>query len=195
MKTALRSAHSLPWRRSRGNAAVELVLMTPFLAFLALMAFNATRMLIVKQHVVVEARTTAWRGALFGGAWGRSRCPTNVAAALGEQRIFTTCDTDGSDAERFLGRVERSGGRARDLNQEMRSAAGSRAVPQRVEVSAFSLFVSDRALGWPVLIEHKHSVDAQAVWMREDLPIGYDRYLRRRIDSDHIFPDFFPRAR
>jgi hypothetical protein len=174
---------------------VELVLMTPFLAFLALMAFNATRMLIIKQHVVVEARTTAWRGALFGGPWGRSRCPTNVAAALGGQRIFTTCDTDGSEAAQLLGRVERSGERARDLIRAMRSEAGAAAVPERVEINAFSVFVADRALGWPVLIENRHSVDAQAAWMREDLPIGYDRYLRRRIDSDYIFPDFFPRAR
>lgn len=191
LRAGLRAGLRVGGARQGGSAPVELILILPFLLFIILLAFNSTRLMLVKQQVIVEARTTAWRGSLLGPGNGRSRCPPAFGAMLGAQPIWTDCAAQDDAAGPFLGRLNR-GGYSAGLVADLRRQA---ALPHRIDARAYSLFSPSRGLGWPLRVESAHAVDAQPIWLHTEMPIGYDRYLNDVIDSDYIFPRFFPRVR
>ncbi|NCC26615.1 MAG: hypothetical protein EOM22_00305 [Gammaproteobacteria bacterium] len=171
-----------------------MILILPFFLLLILLAFNSTRLLVVKQHVLVEARTTAWRSAFFADPWGETRCVTSPGALIDGQPIWTDCTTSSADGSALLSRLEKDD-HARGMLDAFREQAGAKSLPQRVEVTAYSLFSPSHGLGWPLTVQATHAVDAQRVWERVDAPLGYDRYLDEVIDSDNIFSAFFPGLR
>jgi hypothetical protein len=182
-------------RRSAGQASIEAVLVMPLLLTLVILAENSARIMLFKEQAIISTRLAAWREARFGGTEGFGRCrATRPARSFGGSFAISGCPTADADATRFLKDMDRSGnsesrGANRDVSGDPR--------PQVVTVDGSGGY-------WPfgperfarVELEDHHTLSANRAWEREDLPIGYDRFLKRKLDDGRkLFPNLFPRAR
>ena len=103
------------------------------------------------------------------------------------------CPNSGDDATRFLSDMERQGGgEARRLTDDFLAATPPHMVVAR-GFGAYWPFGPERFL--PVTLSDSHTLSANRAWEREDLPVGYDRFLKRKLDDGrHLFPDLFPKV-
>jgi len=207
-------------RRQLGLASVEMVLVSPVILALLVLMIHMTRAMHIKQETVVNARTTAWRNALFettclglvqsrfGGevtAFGFLGIPSefmeiDIDPGLPTaEGIATTCPSSpyGSGQE-FL-REMRSAGTAYDKNNELTQVlnAGPPSVISGRGLSGYEFFPylgdgQDESVGYT--IETLHALDAAPVWESSDLPIGYDNFMKQELDSDKVYLNFFPCA-
>ena len=180
-------------RRSAGQASIEAVLVMPLLLTLVILAENSARIMLFKEQAIISTRLAAWREARSGGMGGRCR-ETRPARSFGGSFEISGCPTDDDDATRFLKEMDRKGnseskGVTRDVDSDPR--------PQVVAVDGSGGY-------WPfgperfarVELTDDHTLSANRAWEREDLPTGYDRFLKRKLkDGRKLFPKLFPKAR
>jgi len=180
-------------RRSAGQASIEAVLVMPLLLTLVILAENSARIMLFKEQAIISTRLAAWREARSGGMGGRCR-ETRPARTFGGSFEINGCPTADDDATRFLEDMDDSG------NSESRGAIRDVRGDPRPKV----VTVDGSGGYWPfgperfarVELTDHHTLSANRAWERKDLPIGYDRFLKRKLDDGReLFPNLFPKAR
>jgi len=170
-----------PASLERGLASLELVLCLPIILVLAVLALTVVQIGLERIDTQTRARTGAYVQA-FDLPPREQRKQGKSSAGVN----FVT--TMGLREERF-GPLD-----------------ATEAAP--TTVIAETNHLARRSLGgWNVTIGSKHAVIAAPIWERQQLPLGYDQYLRSRLkDADYDFgifsgnasaalPDVFPKAR
>ena len=156
-------------RLQRGVASVETILLVPFMLLLITLIISSARYSSHIIHNTIDARTSAWREALFnncsntleprfGGAYQGSNCTGSSRNA----DIYLTSLMKGPEAAMFTGVLRSSG------------------VPKTTTATANSSFnaflIQD---SFSVTITDQHSLDAMPAWERRHMPIGYNSVLPR----------------
>lgn len=184
-------------RRQRGLASLELALLIPILVVIVYLAVTITKLGHVRLDVQAAARTSA-----YAAAYGVNRLG-NVAAAsrpyVASVRITsrTAGATAGSD---FLDV-------ARARHARFQALHGASVAP--TARAAEAVYVAPRVFGaWRQTLREQHATVAAPIWEREQIPLGYDRYLRNRLRAARIdvgilfngnasdaMPNVFPKAK
>lgn len=176
-------------RLQRGVASVEAALALPLLVLMAVFAYDTARIMLIKQDVTVEARTAAWRNSLLDG-----QCVGGALGMVAGRSIGSQCSDDDNFGQSFISELQ-AGPKGQELMAELRAQVPDGrdypAIHRGIAQGQFSPFF--RGMGQYTVMA-QHSVDARKVWERVDMPVGYDHYLRDQVDSDVLFPDFFPNA-
>lgn len=209
-----------PARRQLGLASVETVLVMPVLLALFMLMIHLTRALHIKQETVIDARTIAWRNALFEttciglvpSSFGGEVTAASVAGIPSEFQeigvdlnlptadgIVTSCPSSPyASGQEFL-REMRGAGSAYDRNNDLTQVLDSPrpSVISGRGLSGYEFFPylgdgQDQSVGYT--IESLYAVDARPVWEVSQLPIGYDNFLKRELDSEEVYLNFFPCA-
>lgn len=176
-------------RHAEGQAAVEALLVIPFLLTLVILAENSARIMLLKEHAIVTTRVAAWNAAHYPDVPCSLTLPERT---FGGSFLVTRCAEGREDANRFLGDMQRKGGRQ---VVGISGDVGSNTHPYLTDAVGRGLywpFGVERLL--PVTIRTHHVLSANRAWEREQLPIGYDRYLKRKLGRGSLFPNLFPRA-
>ena len=172
----------------RGVASIEAILVMPLLLFFVLAGISSVQLVLLKERNIIETRTSAMRNALLGVP-----CVPMPRRRPGGWLLGTTCSQSQRFSSDYIGDLRRGGGHSRRFADEFRRAG----LPPVVTATGNALFRSSTQTGSALIrIKDQYAVaDARMLWLREDLPSGHDRYLRSKIRSRHLFPDFFPRLR
>lgn len=179
--------------RAQGTASVEAVLLLPFLCVLTVLALYTTQLMLLKQENQIEARRTAWRHATLAAV-----CFSPPRTLEYGDLLRRSCSTDKRSATQFLATLQRGG--QEKHKQELVRMLRTAGIPGAVRATSYASQTFGRperpAESWTrlVLVDH-HTVDAMRHWERRDLPLGYDTYLKKVLNSDILFPDYFPKAR
>jgi len=120
----------------RGVASVEAILLLPFILLFLVWILVSLRLALVKEHNIIEARTSAWRHSMFNQACQGARTPRYSGWYKG-----ATCATNSVDGETFINAL--SGGRyeiqfagvIRGAGVPALSTATARSVPEIPERS------------------------------------------------------------
>jgi hypothetical protein len=172
---------------------VEAVLVLPFLLVLVVLSVYSTKLMLLKKDSQTESRLTAWRHVTLSAVcWSLPRQLSHG------DLLSRYCSTNDSPAQQFLDKTAH--GQHAEHKRQMVQITRQASVPGAVTATTRA----SRAFGRPeapaqywtrLHLDERHGVDAMTRWQRQDLPIGYDRYLKRVLDSDTIFPHYFPKAR
>jgi hypothetical protein len=177
-------------RRQRGTASMEMALIAPVLLLFVILAENSARIMLIKQHAVVRARTAAWREATQGFC-------LPIPMDVFDGKLIPAClGTDRSDGEDLLAKMDGWGtSETRGSSKDVRDADDQ---PELTSGQALALYKPFGVRGVGFLgyldIRAEHHVSTNRAWEREDLPVGYDPFLEGKYGRDYIFPNVFPRA-
>lgn len=181
--------------KQKGIASVELVLIIPFMLLIFILTITSAKIMLLKQNNIVEARTMAWEKAMLD-----RDCTKPPQKKWDGQFLGVECPADGGSgqhADQFL-RFMEEGPNSRYqqvFTGKIKEGEDLPGIATATARSHYSLIGNDTIGFVDLPMEDSHSVDASpAVWAREKFPIGYDDYLKRQLDSQLVFPDFFPRA-
>jgi len=210
-------------RCEHGQASVEAILILPFLLSFVILARESAEFVILKEDLIISARTNAFDQAL------NDRCrPT--PAQLQDRWFPPSCSDDSTEARRFLNDVQRAAddemlrppdwlvGGPENITRPLRNVRGP--LTTEAEVKAPFSYLATQVpdfmqgdqlpLGW-MLISDSYQVSANRVWVsaddrdiwhdREKLEIGYDRELREKLNggpwelrrTDRFFKHLFPK--
>ncbi len=151
----------------RGVASVETILLVPFLLLLITLIISSSRYASHLIHTSIDARTSAWRSALF------DQCPNAVEPRFGGLYLGSVCETDRSYTNRYLSTLP-TGSEANLFSGIIRAGG----IPEMSSATASSQFdaflIKDR---FTTVITATHSVDAMPAWGLEAMPDGYNRVL------------------
>lgn len=151
----------------RGVASVEAILLIPFLLLLITLIISTSRYASHLIYNTIDARTSAWRSALF------DQCASVSAARFGGSYLGSKCDTDGESANIYLTAL--AAGPEASLFVGLLHASG---IPETTSATANSEFraflVKD---SYRTVITAQHSLDAMPAWERIHMPDGYNRVL------------------
>lgn len=166
------SNHRSGGASQRGLASLEFVLCLPIVLLLTLLAMAVTRLGHLRLDVQVSARNSAHAYAKgldqlapidSGSDWKGAQLQIDHSGPGSDTGVDFLDDMDG--------RHDRVG------------VLGDADVTATVD-RAESTFVSQRQLGfWEQTVAEEHAVIAATIWEREDLPRGYDQYLRDRLQA------------
>lgn len=155
-------------RRQKGVASVEAILLIPFVLFFLVLIFVSLRLALVKEHNIIEARTSAWRNSMFN----QSCQGTRVKQYTGQYR-GARCVRNNGFGQVFVNSI--SGGRYEIQFAGIIRSAGIPAMSTATSTSEYSRFINaSRAL---TPLTDSHTVDARAMWELSDMPAGYTRVL------------------
>lgn len=176
------------WQRQRGVAAVEAVLMMPFLLMLVILTVMTAQMLLIKSKNIASVRNAAWQNSLFGTACQQTAQPSN-AGYYGE--IRSACGSDSTYTEARLQQLTQNSD-TRSFTDTLRSAGD---LPAISTATGYAQFQSG---AWPAFtMQSSYSVDAAPVWWDNSaIPLGYDRYLQQQLNSHYLLSGsaYFPRV-
>lgn len=170
-----------PADRQQGLASLELVLCLPIIIVLTMLALAVTQIGHRRLALHASARTGAYVEAY--------ELEPRANGAAGSSAAGTDfLQAMGHDHERF-GAL-----RAATVVPTVRTAEHE--------------YLGRRALGlWTLPMTEQHAVVAAPVWEREQLPLGYDQYLRSRLkdaeydlglfsgNASDALPEVFPKAK
>lgn len=180
-----------------GLASVEAVLILPLLLFIIAIMFTFTKAMMLKQEVIIEARTMAWRKSLFG----------NVPCIDNETRntISFVCSEDTNSGRLFLQSLVDAGTKKGSLKvdqvQKMVNVITDAQQPRIIAVLAKTQITPLANILQPFQISARYAVDRKVFWPQEELPLGYDEVLYKEFmhkdvnndpGSSRLFPGFFP---
>lgn len=164
----------------------------PILLVLILVLMHVTRIMLVKMQVVDEARITAWEESL--GTPSRSLNRFELTLSLSGDPIISGSENLDDDQAGFLSRMRHAGerkyGSSSTLTQVLE--ANDHGI---LLTSAKSFYVAHPKLErWNFLIADNYAIVGTSIWKGEDMPIGYDNYMRSTLNSRVLFPRYFPCA-
>lgn len=177
----------------RGIASVEAVLLLPIVLLFIVVLLHVTKIHKTHNQTIVDSRFNAWRE--IAGVRGFSILPTQVAIN-GEPIDTTVRQKSSGDQDGLIEAMRNRGdqhyaGKSDDLTQVLEAQNHD----MTLATSKVS-YVGDRKLQhWKFDIQQRHAVVGTPIWSGEDLPIGYDNYLRNTLNSKLLFIDLFPCAR
>ena len=180
--------------RQHGSASVEAILVLPFVLVLAVLAVYTTHLMLLKRENQNEARLAAWRQSTF------SAVCLSLGRQMGHGELMNRyCSSDQQPATELLDTLERKGNhrkRAQALVQTIRESGIPGAVVATSRASRSFGRPETPAEYWTrIAVINRYGVDAMRMWQRRDLPIGYDGYLNKVLDSKIIFSGYFPNVR
>lgn len=208
-------------RRQLGLASVEVVLVLPVFLALFVLMIHLTRSLHIKEETVTEARTTAWRNALFnttclgltGSDFGAEVTVGSLTGIPSQfmdiipipglptaDGIVTRCPSSASidTGEEFLKGIRNVGNDWKDpkaLTQVLDDPKPGIVTGQSSTGYEFFPYLgdgADQSVGYS--ISTVHAVDAQPMYHVDSLQIGYDNYMKQIADSTILLPTYFPCA-
>ena len=151
----------------RGVASVEAILLIPFLLLLITLIISTSRFASHLIYNTIDARTSAWRSALF------DQCAGVPAPRFGGAYLGSNCNTDGGYTNVYLAAL--ATGPEASLFTGLLYASG---IPKTTTATASSEFraflVKD---SYRTVITAQHSLDAMPAWERIHMPDGYNRIL------------------
>jgi len=178
--------------RECGLASVEAALF--LIVFLALIAvlFEIAGLMIAKLYVVNESRLAAWTSSV---GLPTSKFSLLTASTNLDTPILTKVKTNDSDRNADL----IASMRAEGCKKYRRPAALTQVINQDTRGihtgTANSLYFPSRR--FPKLyvnIESTHGLVANRIWERQMLPLGYDQYMKKRLNSRVLYTDLFPKS-
>lgn len=163
----MRTNHSQSRYSQRGVASVEAILLIPFLLLLITLIISNSRYASHLIYNTIDARTSAWRSALF------DQCAGVPEPRFGGSYLGSKCDTDSEHANMYLAALP--SGPESSLFTGLLYAAG---IPETTTATASSEFraflIKD---SYRTVITAQHSLDAMPAWERVHMPDGYNRVL------------------
>jgi hypothetical protein len=180
-------------RLQRGLASVEFALALPAFLMLIVMLFAMTAALRAKHQVLDAARVGAWRHATGTDTWlssviGTSRTVLGAPIVVGGESHPQRREYDTLEIMRRRGRRD-----YRDVNGL--TATLNTPTHGGSEAPTVSLFIpAYRLRDWTFVIRGNYGLVTGPAWEGRTMPIGYDNYLHRKLDSRVVFPGFFPCA-
>lgn len=182
--------------RERGLASLELALCLPIIMILTILALSVAQI----GHRRLEMQASA-RNAAYATALGLNRlASSDTEGGMNKQALKVSHPAAASQAgDDFINAMQMRHARFGDLH-------AAQVVP--TTLAAQSQFYSRPALGgWNLTVRDQHAVVAAPIWEREQLPLGYDRYLRARLkdasynavlfsgNASAAMPEIFPKAK
>lgn len=176
--------------QQHGIASMELVLFLPIFLILLLIPIHLTGMFHVKLEVLADSRLLANLPAYMQGAnsfdFDRTR--------YGFNKLKVASRPEGNGQWRMVGRMRAAGrspgnyARSDELTQVLGDAA-----LRYSRADADTVYQAHSELAWGLIpVSARAAVLRNPLWLRRDLPIGYDNFMHETLDSRRMFNDFFP---
>lgn len=178
-------------RKQTGIASVEAVFLFPVILLLFLILLHITKAMMTNIDVINEARLIAWR---------------EVTGILEKPRIFKPIAKGGNQINTT--QTHQSPPNAASLIDDMRTAgekyfSDSKSLTKVLDGQQLGILVTTSSteyrtsvsrLNWSFDVEKKYAIVGTPIWTAEDIPIGYDQYLKDSLNSKCLFTKMFPNA-
>lgn len=186
-----------------GMASVEMVLIAPILLLFMVMMIHAARSMLLKEAVVIRARTDVWRAELLG-----LNC-SQTYDSFGGKKIDAECSyAPSTEKTNFVKKMRKEGLKFWNQDPGSLTKVLDNDNPNIRIGQAETKYLPLSGRGPLVTISSQHAVVANPIWERSDmsgpipglkgvqkpLTIGYDNYLKWKLNSTVLFPDYFPCA-
>ena len=185
----------------RGIASIEAVLFLPVFLVLILMLVHITKMMLIKQQVINEARLEGWSqsyGIKSSVLAGISKIIGGDGISTSSKRqkpnkqkdLLTTIRKEG-ETKYYQGHDKKRAYNASTLTQVMKNTDSTVLIAK----ASTAYTAHSKLEGWSFDITDQHAVVANRIWERSMLPIGYDNYMKQRLNSRVFFPRYLPCAK
>lgn len=176
-----------------GIASVEAVLLLPIILLFIVVLLHVTKILKTNNEAIVDSRYHAWREVI--GLRDNPLLPGKKA--INGEIIDTSVRHQGSgDQDGLISAMRSAGddyynGKSQQLTQVLQSQDHDMLVAS----SEVEYFGDSKLKNWKFDIKQHYALVGTSIWTGEDLPIGYDNYLRNTLNSKILFTRLFPCAR
>ncbi len=196
---------------NQGLATVELVLILPILLLFILLLLHITKAMMTNIDVINESRITAWRDAIGIISFDGLRSCSQIDVDLGQDsqgiNNMNPFLPTAKSGEKICTKKKFESLSNNDLISSMRTAGKKEysdiqgltsTINAQNNIAVFTssakYYSSHAWLSLDLNVKKNYALVANAIWTTEDVPLGYDYYLKDKLDSKCLFTRMFPKA-
>ena len=177
--------------KQSGVASVEAVFLFPIILLLFLILFHLTKAMMTNIDVINETRLTAWRETT--GILEAPRLFKPVAKS-GNTISSKQTHVNPPSSKSLIDNMRTAGERYFSDSRSLTKILDGQQLGILVTTSTSEYKTSASRLNWSFNVEHRFSIVGTPIWTAEDVPIGYDQYLKDSLNSKCLFTKIFPNA-
>lgn len=172
-----------------GIASVEAVFIFPVILLLFVIMLHIAKAMMTNIDVINESRLTAWKESI---------------EILSKPRIFKPIAKSGNpissnitysnppNSASLIDDMRRQGRNKHNNVNQLTNVLDGQQLGILVAKSSTGYSTSRAKLNWSFVVEKKFALVATPIWTIDDIPYGYDKYLKDTLDSRCIFTKIFP---
>jgi len=175
--------------KNLGIASVEAVFIFPVILLLFVLMLHITKAMMTNIDVINESRLTAWSKSIEI----LPKLRANQPIAKSGNPISSTISYEEPQNSTSLIDDMRGKGRNKHANvDQLTSVLDGQELRILVAKSSAGYSTSRAKLNWSFNVEKNFALVATPIWTVDDIPYGYDKYLKDTLDSRCIFTKLFP---
>ena len=175
--------------KCQGIASVEAVFIFPVILLLFVLMLHISKAMMTNIDVINESRLTAWTESIEILPKLRANQPT---AKSGNPISSKTSHVNPPNSNSLIDEM-RGKGRNKHANvDQLTSVLDGQELKILVAKSSSEYSTSRAKLNWSFNVEKSFALVATPIWTVDDIPYGYDKYLKDTLDSRCIFTKLFP---
>ena len=177
--------------KQTGVASVEAVFLFPIILLLFLIMLHITKAMMTNIDVTNEARLTAWRGTI--GVLEKPRIFEPVAKS-GNTISSQQTHSNPQGSKSLIDNMRTAGDKYISDSKSLTNVLDGQQLGILVTTSTAEYKTSASRLNWSFDVIKKFAMVGTPIWTAEDVPIGYDQYLKDSLNSKCLFTKMFPNA-
>lgn len=174
-----------------GIASVEAVFIFPIILLLFLIMLHVTKAMMTNIDVINESRLSAWGDA--AGVFGKIRIFKPVAKS-GETIDSSITYSNPPNSANLIDSMRSAGTRSYNDTNSLTKKLDGQELGIMVADSSVAYNTTRGMLNWSFDVEKKYALVATSIWTADDIPYGYDKYLKDKLDSKCLFTKMFPKV-
>ncbi len=175
--------------KNSGIASVEAVFIFPIILLLFAILLHVTKAMMTNIDVINDARLTSWRESI--GILGKPRIFKPIAKN-GNTINSNVTYTNPPNSTSLIDDMRRAGRNKYSESSQLTKVLDGQQLGIMVTKSTVGYSTSRAKLNWTFDVEKKFALVATPIWTVEDIPYGYDQYLKDTLDSKCLFTKMFP---
>lgn len=175
--------------KNLGIASVEAVFIFPIILLLFVLMLHITKAMLTNIDVINEARLSSWRDSI--GILGKPRIFKPIAIN-GNTISSNITFANPANSTSLIDDMRSAGRNKHSETNQLTNVLDGQQLGILVTKSSTGYSTSRAKLNWSFNVEKKYALVATPIWTVEDIPFGYDKYLKDTLDSRCIFTNLFP---
>ncbi len=174
-----------------GIASVEAVFIFPVLLLLFLVMLHITKAMMTNIDVINESRLSAWGDAI--GIFGDIRIYKPVAKS-GATIDTSISSVNPPNSSSLIDDMRSAGSRKYNNSNSLTKILYNQDLGIKLASSSTSYNTTRGKLNWSFDVEKSYAIVPTPIWTADDIPYGYDKYLKDTLDSKCLFTRMFPKV-